>query len=174
MRVPPDREVTIYALKREGQAAPYYIGQSVNADRRRKQHGVKPSEFIELEKVRAADARATEREWVRRAIALGIDLRNDHYNTAKKYTSNALGIRVGFNHAPSGVIYCRLKIMQGTTTLHHYSLRCDAKRGDPVSVWKAISDMGQWLREMGYPETAHRPQEWARGRAAYGEFPPEP
>jgi hypothetical protein len=173
MRVSPDREVTIYALKREGHAAPYYIGQAVGVEKRRKQHGVKPSEIIELEKVCAASAHATEREWVRRALALGIDLRNDHYNTAKERTYPPRPV-VTFGPTPSGVIHCRLSIKQGSNTIEGHSLRCETEKGNAGSVWKAISDMGQWLREMGYPEMERRPQEWARGRAARGKFPPEP
>nr|WP_309687809.1 GIY-YIG nuclease family protein [Armatimonas sp.] len=165
--------MTIYALKREGHAAPYYIGQAVDVEKRRKQHGVKPSEIIDLEKVLAADAHATEREWVRRALALGIDLRNDHYNTARERTYPARPV-VTFGPAPSGVIYCWLNIKKGSNTVEGYSLRCDTEKGDSASAWKAVSDMGQWLRDMGYPELAHRPQEWAQGRVERGKFPPEP
>jgi hypothetical protein len=170
MRVAPDREVTIYALKREGQAAPYYIGQTVNAAKRRSQHGVKPSEFIELEKVPATEAHSTEREWVHRALALGITLRNDHYNTLKK-REYPVCPTVAFTHAPSGVLYCRLNLKQGGEIIAGYSLRCDAKKGDPVSMWQAIKKMQFWLKEMGCPELAIRPHEWAQQRVNAGKFP---
>lgn len=163
------RPVTIYALRREGEQFPYYIGQTVSAERRRRQHGVKPSEMIELERVSLQQANAAEKDWIRKAHALGVCLRNVNLIPPVAFSPRVV---LELQQAPSGKFYVRPKVMRGCVLSEWL-----ASEGFPFDktsaedALRAAREAAAWISAQGFPEKAERPIQYMRMRQKSGHIP---